>query len=255
MDILIQLVPPPTINFRRARGTASSPQAVLSGDEIGYFSTRGFNGASFNYAAIMRVTATENWTGTANGAKIDFMLNANGASGVGSIPMTINQNGFIGFGGATSPGSPLVVGTTAANGNGASVTAGGTWTNGSSKFTKKNITDLPSKDATVALMKLEPKIYNYKNEEKETYVGFLAEDVPELVAMNNRKTLSAMDIAAVTVKVVQDQQNTIKNLEKENSELKNRLSKMEESVKSMLAELRLRSLPLATENPEKMVRK
>ena len=74
-------------------------------------------------------------------------------------------------------------------------------------------------------MKLEPKIYNYKTK-KRKHTLVLAEDVPELVAMNNRKTLNTMDIAAVTVKVVQDQQNTIKNLEKKFG-IKNRLSKME----------------------------
>ena len=100
------------------------------------FSTRGFNGASFNYAAIMRVTATENWTGTANGAKIDFMLNANGASGVGSIPMTINQMALLAL---VEPEARLTSCSRndCCNGNGASVTAGGTWTNGSSKFTKR----------------------------------------------------------------------------------------------------------------------
>lgn len=47
-------------------------------------------------------------------------------------------------------------------------------------------------------------------------MGFIAEDVPDLVATPNRKSLSPMDIVAVLTKVVQEQQNeacwTCKNI-------------------------------------------
>ena len=55
--------------------------------------------------------------------------------------------------------------------------------------------------------------FRYKNDAAETYVGFIAEDVPELVAMENRQSLSAMDIVAVLTKVVQNQQRRIEALE------------------------------------------
>jgi hypothetical protein len=44
-------------------------------------------------------------------------------------------------------------------------------------------------------------------------VGFIAEDVPDLVAMPDRKGLSAMDVVAVLTKVVQQQQKTIAELQ------------------------------------------
>lgn len=47
---------------------------------------------------------------------------------------------------------------------------------------------------------------------KESYVGFIAEDVPELVATGDRQGLSAMDIVAVLTKVVQAQQQRIDEL-------------------------------------------
>ena len=74
--------------------------------------------------------------------------------------------------------------------------------------------------------------FNYKAEENEGYVGFIAEEVPELVAMSDRKGLAPMDIVAVLVKVVQDQQETIEDLEEkieavERSLYMNKLSSVE----------------------------
>ena len=40
-------------------------------------------------------------------------------------------------------------------------------------------------------------------------VGFIAEDVPDLVARKGRRGLSSMDIVAVLTRVVQAQQKTI----------------------------------------------
>ena len=55
--------------------------------------------------------------------------------------------------------------------------------------------------------------FNYISDQQETYVGFIAEDVPELVATGDRQGLSAMDIVAVLTKVVQEQQQKIEQLE------------------------------------------
>jgi hypothetical protein len=62
-------------------------------------------------------------------------------------------------------------------------------------------------------MALEPVVFNYRDETGEEYVGFIAEDVPELVATGNHDALSTMDIVAVLTRVVQAQQNKIKELE------------------------------------------
>ena len=66
-----------------------------------------------------------------------------------------------------------------------------------------------SDEAITALKVLNPVKYNYKKYKDEGRVGFIAEHVPEIVANNNRKNLSAMDIVAVLTKVVKEQQNTI----------------------------------------------
>jgi len=90
---------------------------------------------------------------------------------------------------------------------------GGAWVNGSSRSFKENITDLTSEEALETLADLHPTSFNYKTDTEETYLGFIAEDVPDLVATNDRKGLVAMDIVAVLTKVVQTQQEQIRALE------------------------------------------
>jgi hypothetical protein len=113
-----------------------------------------------------------------------------------------------------TPSFPLHVGSDATNGNGAHVTAAGVWTNGSSRRNKENIEALSAGEAMAALAGLSPVRYTGVNSpDGEEYVGFIAEDVPDLVAMNDRASLSAMDLVAVLTKVVQEQQQTIEALE------------------------------------------
>ena len=63
------------------------------------------------------------------------------------------------------------------------------------------------------LLQLEPVTFSYRNDSDEDHVGFIAEDVPTLVATGDRKGLSAMDIVAVLTRVVQQQQRQIEELE------------------------------------------
>ncbi|WP_415407448.1 tail fiber domain-containing protein [Sulfurovum sp. CS9] len=89
-------------------------------------------------------------------------------------------------------------------GNGAK-NVGGVWINASSRALKENIKELNTQDALAAFHKLQPVTYNYKSDKKEQVVGFIAEDVPELVAIQSRDGLSSMDMVAVLTKVVQEQ--------------------------------------------------
>jgi hypothetical protein len=98
------------------------------------------------------------------------------------------------------------------------------WTNASSREYKENIKELSSQDALLAFNKLDPVTYNYKVDSQEKHVGFIAEDVPDLVATPDRKALSTMDIVAVLTKVVQEQQKTI-------AELTEKVSRLEQQVK------------------------
>jgi hypothetical protein len=120
--------------------------------------------------------------------------------------ITIDRDGNVGIA-VSRPDQPLEMAS------GAYVSAGGVWTNSSSRDKKENIALLPAETATSALMALQPVVFNYRVESGEEYVGFIAEDVPALVAVGDRDALSSMDIVAVLTRVVQEQHNKIKELE------------------------------------------
>ena len=106
-----------------------------------------------------------------------------------------------------APGGNII---TAANG--AFLSAGGTWTNVSSRESKRDIVELSEGDALKALQGLTPVTFRYKAEPDEQYLGFVAEDVPDLVATNDHKHMNSMDVVALLTKVVKDQQKTIDDL-------------------------------------------
>ncbi len=127
--------------------------------------------------------------------------------GAGSVDrITIDGSGNVGIG-QERPTQPLEMAS------GAHVTTGGAWTNNSSRRAKENIADLTFEEALAVLAELEPVRFNYKVDAEDQYIGFIAEDVPELVASKHRTGLSAMDIVAVLTKVVQAQQERIDELE------------------------------------------
>ena len=63
----------------------------------------------------------------------------------------------------------------------------------------------------MTLATLDPVKFNYKSDTSEKHVGFIAEDVPGLVATKDGKGLSPMDIVAVLTKVVQEQQRKLQD--------------------------------------------
>ena len=88
----------------------------------------------------------------------------------------------------------------------------GDWHPASSRAIKENIRNLDADDAVKALDGLNPVRFNYKKGNTEDRVGFIAEDVPELVAVKGRKSIGTTDIVAVLTKVVKEQQKTISQL-------------------------------------------
>ena len=110
-----------------------------------------------------------------------------------SARMTIIASGNVGIGTA-DPGNPLEMES------GAHVTRGGVWVNASSREYKENIRYLTTNEAMVTLAELRPARFNYKIDKEDECVGFIAEDVPELVATKDRKGLSSMDLIAVLTK-------------------------------------------------------
>lgn len=126
------------------------------------------------------------------------------------------------------PAYPLQVGDVGGTkGNGAYVSTGGVWTNASSRTIKQDIEQITSDQAHDTVRALQPVSFRYKNEPAEQYAGFIAEDVPDLVASGDRKSLSAMDVVAVLTKVVQDQDHQLEQQRKANDEQKKTLEQQQ----------------------------
>jgi len=136
----------------------------------------------------------------------DFRLLAND-----SPKVTILPSGNVGIG-TTSPTHLLHL-------SGGAYSDGNTWQNASSRKYKENIYNLTLEEAKDALNGLNPVKYNYKTNKEEDYIGFIAEDVPELVATKDRDSMNPMDVVAVLTIILKDQQKTINELKKKVSEL------------------------------------
>jgi hypothetical protein len=111
--------------------------------------------------------------------------------------------------------------------SGAYVSAGGVWTNASSRTLKDRITPVSSSTAAETLAQLTPVTFVYKASPSETHVGFIAEDVPDLVASQDRRGLAAMDLVAVVTKVVQTQQQQLEDQQATIDDLRARLARLE----------------------------
>ena len=86
------------LNQRKARGTISSPSAVLQNDVLAAWHGGGYDGTQFvNYKASMRMWAAENWTTTANGTYIT--LNTTAVGDINPVErVRIDDAGKVGIG-------------------------------------------------------------------------------------------------------------------------------------------------------------
>lgn len=125
--------------------------------------------------------------------------------------LVIDTTGWLGLG-VTLPSYPIH------HSSGARLEAGD-WVNASSRAVKEDIHQLDAGAAFDALEALQPVTFVYKANPAENHVGFIAEDVPDLVATSDRKGLSSMDLVAVLAKVVKEQQRTIEDLQTRMREL------------------------------------
>lgn len=119
--------------------------------------------------------------------------------------LVVDTPGWIGLG-VSVPSYPIH------HSSGARLEAGD-WVNASSRDVKQDIHQLDGDAALDTLQALQPVTFAYKANPAENHVGFIAEDVPALVATSDRKGLSSMDVVAVLTKVIQEQQRTIEDLQ------------------------------------------
>ena len=100
---------------------------------------------------------------------------------------------------------------------------------GSSRTLKKDVRALQIEEAVAALAELEPVQFSYKNQ-TDPQLGFIAEDVPDVVATSSGKSLSPMDFVALLTRVVQEQEQRLANQESKIEELSAVLQELRNST-------------------------
>jgi hypothetical protein len=135
------------------------------------------------------------------------------APGFAATGMSLASNGNVGIG-TTSPTARLhVIGSVLATGGVSS-----------SRTLKEEIVPLSIEAATETLRKLEPVSFVFKDDPaRDPQLGFIAEDVPELVSTPGRQGIQPMDLIAVLVRTVQAQGAEIEVLRAQLAELESRL--------------------------------
>jgi hypothetical protein len=205
--------------------TPTSPLHINSatgGTVLQLSTTSPTGGGGFNFA----VPTGGNWNFKAtqdNGFKIKDAANSK------DVFYVQYATGNVGIGTITPAHTLQVCGP-----GGCSYNDGGTaWINASSREYKDNIQTLSADVAINALNNLNPVTFTYKTMPEQKHVGFVAEEVPDIVAMRDRKGLSAMDIVAVLTKVVQELKTENEGLKTKNESLENRLLVIEATIKAL----------------------
>ena len=127
-----------------------------------------------------------------------------GARGSESLTLFIEGvNGRIGLG-TNSPAHPLVVGTGGSDGNGAYVTAGGTWTSTSSRALKDDLQPVDPRVILEAVGDLPLYRWRYKGSDEGEHMGPVAEDFFEAFELGgSAQHISAVDGDGVALAAIQ----------------------------------------------------
>ncbi|MBI2599450.1 MerR family DNA-binding transcriptional regulator, partial [Candidatus Daviesbacteria bacterium] len=128
-------------------------------------------------------------------------------------PFVINMDGNVGIANS-APSFPLQVGTDGTNGNGAYLSAGGAWENGSSFEFKENFTQLNTLDILSKINELNISSWNYKLEQGVSHIGPIAEQFYSVFGVgNDNKHISTIDpagIALVGIQALSEQMSNLK---------------------------------------------
>jgi hypothetical protein len=120
----------------------------------------------------------------------------------------------------SNPSHPLHIGTDGTNGNGAHVTVGGDWTNGSSRKFKTDFENIDKMDVLERLASIPIQKWKYKNSDEGKHVGPIAEDFYETFGLgSDDRYIGTTDAAGVSMasiqalyKLVKEQQAEIEQM-------------------------------------------
>jgi hypothetical protein len=197
--------------------------------------------------------ATSEGLGTANTDGLEIDIDATGAAHIlnnesgnlvlgtgGTNVVNILSTGQVGFSATPGAAEAFIVGSNSTNGNGASLSIGGVWTNTSDSTKKFNIR--PIQYGLSDVMKLRPVSYQLKGTAKQDF-GFLAQEVkqvlPEIVYGEEGKM--SMSYGQITSVLTAGMQELVKQNEEQAKaikELKELLAAKDKQMATLEASLK-----------------
>jgi hypothetical protein len=207
------------------------------GKDALYSTTSGLNNTGVGYQAGTSNTTGSDNTFVGNTANASAG-NLSNATAIGAFATVCASNSMVfgsnavtawGFGVCPAAGNAIQVGTGAGNGNGARLTSGGVWTNGSSRSFKERFTPLNGEEVLSKINALNVLGWYYKGT-NEYHIGPIAEDFYKTFSTGDQanpsetqRYISSVDPAGVALIGVQE-------LAKKNEEQAARIKALEEKI-------------------------
>ncbi|NJN17064.1 MAG: tail fiber domain-containing protein [Oscillochloris sp.] len=213
------------LNVRSSGGVVTS---IFSHDNWG--GARGVIGTDSNHPLTFATNYTHHMTLDTNGnlfmARPNLLMMGNTDGSATRSGALLGAIGFVGMGAthaqmvyrAGSGGGFEFVdrsknGPALNNDNTGWAKVSGILNNASSRRWKDTITAMAPDDALAALNELRPVTFRYTNDQSErVQAGFIAEEVPDLLASSNRDVINPLEVVAVLTSVLQTQRQTIAEL-------------------------------------------
>ncbi len=221
-------------------------QNSFFGDSAGYKNTAGFENVAIGIKSGFNLTTGSNNTfiGPNTNSGPNGILTNSTAIGNGAVVAVSNNFVFgdanvSGWGFGVAAGSRAIkVGTDASNGNGAYLTAGGVWTDVSSRNKKEDFTPVDAAVILSKINKLEITKWKYINTKEEYHIGPMAEQFHQLFEIGFDNSLSSMDKSGVALLGIQQLSKENKNLKKTISIQKKKINNMEKRLLAIEQKLR-----------------
>jgi hypothetical protein len=129
----------------------------------------------------------------------------------------------------TNPTHPIHVGTAASNGNGAHLTNGGVWTNGSDVNSKTDFAAVDVSEILARVVALPVSSWRYHSEPSTTrHVGPMAQDFAAAFGLGeSKKHIGTVDADGVALAAIKGLHAELENLRAENEAMRQRLAALE----------------------------
>jgi hypothetical protein len=135
------------------------------------------------------------------------------------------------------PAFPLQVGTDSSNGNGAHVTAGGAWVNGSSREWKTNFAELDPAQILERLRTLPVSTWEYSGSSEGKHIGPTAEDFRAAFGLGHSdQYIATVDADGVALAAIKGLDAELKKKDVEIEQLEERLARLEALIATLSEE-------------------